>query len=305
MKRILFVTLLSLCCGSVSAQPQIRAKKILGGKITEFYLEKKDRPGTLTVFLTFTELHNCTSLRGTTKYEVKHDGRLVSLRAADESYGVGYCYEWRYFYGAIDPVVDTAFVYRMPCSTTKPVWVVRTVPALDKYRQICRTGNCRELGFHFELEKGDTVYAMRRGVVTVIKKGSHSDPGVSFTTESTNITVEQPDGSFAYYVCLDGDNLFVGEGDELLPSQPLGLAGSYDGEHYKVSVQIYRYVSDPGPDPETGRKRLAVSEQFLPCFATTGGALVPGAGGSYTPVATEEMVTREMTGKELERYNRN
>ncbi|WP_295958191.1 M23 family metallopeptidase [uncultured Alistipes sp.] len=299
MKPVLLAAWLLLCCGGVSAQPQILAKETPDGKRTDFFLEKKDRPGTLTVFLTFTELHNCTSRPGTTRHEVRHDmSRLTSLRAADESYGVGYRYTWRYFYGPINPDADTAFVYRMPCSECKPVRVVRTVYVLDKYRKA--PDEQQQLGYHFALEKGDTVYAMRRGTVTRVDVREKSGADVSFTTKSTDMTVEHPDGSFAWYICLDCDGLFVREGDEVLPSEPLGLAGSYDGEHYKVSVQTYWYVSNP--DSEKRREQPAVMRRFFPRFATTDGVLVPEHGGIYTPVATREMVTREMTKKELKKF---
>lgn len=298
MKYVLFASLL-LLCGGAAAQPQILAKETPGGKSTEFYLWKKDRPGTLTVFLTFTELHNCNARPGTTRHEVRYDmTRLVALRADDESCGVGYRYTWRYFYGPIDHRADTAFVYRMPCSACKPVRVIPTVYVLDKYQKAREEQ--QQLGFHFALEKGDTVYAMRRGVVTRVDIREKPDPGVSFTTRSTDITVEQPDGTIAWYICLDGDGLFVREGDEVLPSEPLGLAGSYDGEHYKVSVQTYWYVTNP--DPEKRGEQPAVTKRFFPRFATTDGVLVPESGGIYTPLATEEMVTREMTKKELKKF---
>lgn len=299
MVKIFFTALLLVCCGVVAAQPQIRAVDAPGGRSTEFFLEHKDRPGTLTVFLTFADLHNCRNSPGTAKYEVRHDKtRLTVLRASDESYGVGYKYTWRYFYGPIDRDADTAFVYRMPCTTCKPVRVVRTVYVLDKYHKA--EEDQQRLGFHFALEKGDTVYAMRRGIVTKVDVREKPRTDVSFTTESTDITVEQPDGSFAWYICLDSDNLFVSEGDEVLPSQPLGLAGSYDGEHYKVSVQTYWYVTNP--DPEKRREQMSETRRFFPRFATTDGVLVPEHGNVYTPVVNDGMVTCEMTKKELKKY---
>lgn len=154
------------------------------------------------------------------------------------------------------------------------------------------------LGLHFEMEKGDTVYAMRRGTVVRIEVAERDSdaPKVSFTSKSTSLRIEQPDGSLAWYVCLDPGNLLVGEGDEVLPGTPLALAGSYDGENYKVSVQTYWYATNP--DPVEYKKKPVVQRRFFPRFATAEG-VVCIEKGIYQPVETEELVTREMTKKEL------
>lgn len=297
MKRIFLLVLLACVWGGVRAQqPRIRTERS-DGKSVEFYLDDKTRPGTLTVFLTLKELSNCNTPIGTTKYEVLYAGtRLLTLRPADDSRGVGYGYSYRCFYGPVDGKVDTAFVYRMPTTVRWPTRVSRGVSVYDRFRK----EKLGALGLHFEMEKGDTVYAMRRGTVVEVKIAQRRNdaPVVSFTSESTSVLVEQPDGSLAWYVCLDGDNLLVGEGDEVLPGTPLALAGSYDGEHYKVSVQTYWWQTNP--DPDTREKTRVVRRRFFPCFATTDGTVCIEKG-IYQSVETEELVTREMTKKELKK----
>ena len=137
MIRILFSAWIILTCAAVSAQPRIRTEKGPGEKTTDFILENKQSGGTLTVLVNFKELYNCSNLSaGVHKYTVHYDNqRFLSLRAADEGYGVGYNYSWRWYLGPLDPDVDTAFVYRMPCSTLRPQRVIRTVYVLDKYRK--------------------------------------------------------------------------------------------------------------------------------------------------------------------------
>ena len=301
MIRILFSAWIILTCAAVSAQPRIRTEKGPGEKTTDFILENKHRGGTLTVLVNFKELYNCSNLSaGVHKYTVHYDNqRFLSLRAADEGYGVGYNYSWRWYLGPLDPDVDTAFVYRMPCSTLRPQRVIRTVYVLDKYRKA--EAERESLGFMFPLSKGDTVYAMRRGVVVEIRKPEKrfDAPRVSFTTNSPNLLVEQPDGTLAWYICVDGDNVLVDVGDEVLPGTPLALAGSYDGEYYKTAVQIYWYETDPDRDWNDG---YAVSKRLFPRFQTTDGVLIPKHGGVYTPVFTPEMQTRELTARELKKW---
>jgi hypothetical protein len=105
------------------------------------------------------------------------------------------------------------------------------------------------------------------------------------------------------YNCLDRDNLFVSEGDEILPSTPLGLVGTYDGELYGVSVQNFWYITKSGTKNSEGREYA--TEYFFPRFATTEGIVVPEHDKIYTPVVTDEMMTCEMTRKERKEYLKN
>lgn len=300
MKRIYLCLFFVLAVAASTAKPRIRVEKTPGGKSVDFILEDKDRPGTMTVLIDLKELYNCRNVSvGLHKFKVYSDAyRFLSLKADDESYGVGYNYSWRYYYGVLDPEVDTAFVYRMPCSTLRPQRVIRTVNVLDKYRKA--ESEQERLGFMFPMVKGDTVYAMRRGVVTQIERQQRKgQPDASFTTEDTSLQVEHPDGTTAWYITLDPDHILVEEGDEVFPSTPLALAGSVDGEHYKLLVQVHWLETNPAGSWEQDH---AVRRRLFPRFMTTAGPLVPESGQVYTPVLTEEMQTAELTKKELKRW---
>ena len=300
MKRILFAALFAGLCGGVLAQPRIRTER-LDNKNVEFFLDGKTTPGTLTVYLTLKDLTNCNASAGTTKYEARFSGmRLLTLRPSDASRGIGYGYSVRFFNGPVDKRVDTAFVYRMPTTVAKPVRVSRGVSVYDRFRK-----NDEEkegaLGLHFEMEKGDTVYAMRRGTVADINISEKRDPNaptVSFSSKSSNLFVEQPDGSIAWYVCLDRDNILVAEGDEVLPGTPLALVGTYDGERYKFSVQTFWWETNS--DPETQEKKPFVRKRFFPHFVTAEGAVCIEKV-TYQSVETEALVTRELSTKELKK----
>lgn len=305
MQRMLLSLCLLALCGRLAAQPAVRTETDgPGGIRTTFILEKKDRPGTLTLFFTLYDVYNISGVtNGTTVYEIAHNGvRFLTLRSSDEAYGPGYRYSYRYYYGRINPPVDTTFVYRMPCATGKPVRVLRTVHVVDKYTK--PQEDQQELGLMFLLEKGDTVYAMRRGVVTEVEKPEKPispDSSIVYTSESLNLRIEQPDGSIARYICFDPDGLFVEQGDDVLPGTPLGRVGTYDGEHYHFSVQVYRYVSGARPSAEMDLYRIE-NQYFKTRFATSEGVVIPMSGRLYTPVADDAIVTREMSKKELRRW---
>ena len=83
----------------------------------------------------------------------------------------------------------------MPTTVRWPVRVSRGVSVYDRFRKEKKGA----LGLHFEMEKGDTVYAMRggTGVEVGIPEREPDAPAVSFTSESPDLLVEQPDGTLA------------------------------------------------------------------------------------------------------------
>lgn len=303
MKRILLAALLAGLCGGAVAQPRIRAER-RDNKNVEFFLDGKTAPGTLTVFLTLKNLSNCNTSPGTTKYEARFSGtQLLTLRPGDSSRGIVYGYSVRFFNAPVDRQVDTTFVYRMPTTVAKPVRVSRGVSSLDRFRKDEEKQGA--LGLHFQMEKGDTVYAMRRGTVTQVHISEERDPNapaVRFTSKSTGLLVEHMDGSLAGYICLDRDNVLVAEGDEVLPGTPLALVGTYDGERYKFSVQTYWWETNP--DTAEPEKKAFVRKRLFPRFATEEG-VVCIEKGMYRAVENEEMVTREMSKKELKKRHGN
>ena len=174
--------------GAVAQSPTIHTQRNENNSV-DFILENKTRPGTLTVFLTLRDLQNCNTASGTFRYETRYTGtRLLSLRPADDTRGVRYGYSYRFFLGPVDKEPDTAFVYRMPTTVRWPVRVSRGVSVYDRFRKEKKGA----LGLHFEMEKGDTVYAMRRGTVVEvgIPEREPDAPAVSFTSESPDLLVE-------------------------------------------------------------------------------------------------------------------
>lgn len=299
MNRLILLAAVLLMAGVAAAQPNMRVERP-DGKSAVFILGNNQCPGTTTVYLTIKETENCDISNETRRYYVTAPtARLLTLKPKDPTRGVGYSYSWRHVPGRVDPKFDSSFVYRMPCRTDRPVPVGRTTYVLDNYTK--ERKDRKQLGTTFLLEKGDTVYAMRRGIVTGIERpklSAERPTKTHFSTKSVNITVEQPDGTMAWYVNFDPDHLLVEEGDRVLPGTPLGLVGSYDGEHYRISVQLLWLATDPDNDP----KKSTAVRRYFPCFATTEGVVKPETKMICTAVETPEIVEREMTKKEIKKY---
>ena len=300
MKRLLPAAALLFAVLSAPAQPRVVQERSSDGKSVSFILTGKTEPGTATVLLRFTELRNCVGAGpGVHRYAVRNDNaRFLTLRSQDMTQPVGFGYSSRVVPVPVDPRhVDTNFVYRMPCAAGRPVKVVRTVDVLDRYTKKPDDPKT-ELGFAFQLKQGDTLYAMRRGVVRKIRIPEPGLEEVRFTTRTPSLEIEHPDGTIARYITFDAANLLVGDGDEVLPSTPLALSGTLDGEHYRLSVQIYWAETNPEGTWERDYIRF---RRYFPRFRTTDGDLVPESRGTYTPLVDEELVACELTKKELKR----
>lgn len=291
MKRLLLAALLAPLYGAAVAQTV--ETETLDNNTVNFVLEGKDRPGTLTLFLTLTDLVNCNASPGTTKYEVTHSHKqLLTLRPVDVEQGIGYRFAYSSVWGRINPPVDTTFVYRMPVAVRKPILV-------DRGYNVMQYGRARsereQLCTYFETQKGDTIYAMRRGVVTEVEiiERDPDAPVVEFTTETSSVQVEHPDGSMGLYMPLDSKQIFIKLGDQVLPGTPLALAGSYDGERYAVGAMNFWWQEYREKD---GRTAL-ISRSFFPKFATDNGPMHL-VHGIFTPSCDDALVMHEMSKKE-------
>lgn len=306
MKRTLLSLLLAACSLPAIAQSlHIEAEKSAGGTRVTFVADRKEYPGTTTVYFTLKDLSNCKNgMTGTEKMEIAHEGQRVKmLNAANESHGVGYSYGYYCYNCRIDTKIDENAVYRMPCTTRRPIRVHSTVYVYDKH--VHPDEEHKQLGYRFQLEKGDTVYCARRGRVVKIERPEPSQferGTVSFSTETVNITIEHPDGSEAWYICVDPESLMVETGDDVMPGDPLALAGTYDYENYNVSLQIYRYVTDPSKPGHTAQHPGISHRHLFPRFATTEGDVTLEHGKSYTAVMNDRLYTHDMSKKEQKRF---
>ncbi|MDE6877356.1 MAG: M23 family metallopeptidase [Alistipes sp.] len=315
MKRIVFFAL-SLLPVLAAAQPKVRIDRspTLG---VSYMLENKTRPGMVTVLVKLRDLRNTyapsenrylsTQSGDIYRFEVANNmTRFLSLRPIDKSKPVGYgAGVYDVYEGCISSEVDTAFVYRMPCTTMHPVRVRR----LTGSEKMPRTGNVR---YAFRCEAGDTVYAARRGIVIRLTKPRERDIDLSTlksTSERTRLTVEHSDGSM---VCYSGFaewlEPFVSEGDEVLPGQPLGLVGGLteesDGRYYVLQFLCYRWMfTDENASIERFPK--VAGESIVPRFATTEGAIIIPDKGEYRAVMNDELLTREMTKREVKKLKGN
>ncbi len=301
MKRIALLALLVFTAVSAAAQSSSSSQAKVSvrrqsNNTVEFFVEDKTYPGTSTVWLYLKNLSNCTENERPFRREVQSDKeRILTLRPADASRPVGFSYAYRFFNGRLLSSVDSTYIYCMPVAAGKEVRVVRYDPKPDEIDKRIR----ESIIFTFQGEKGDTVFAMRRGKVVRVGDDDtykRTGQGIKISENAAGIQIEHPDGTMARYSCLDHSGMMVAPGDEVFPGTPLAFMGSYDDKKYGVRVEIGWYGIKINDD---GSERPAPVKHFAPVFATAEGNMVLETRNTYTAVVSEELVTKEMSKKEI------
>lgn len=264
--------------------------------------EKKDSR-MYTVVFTFQDVKN-TLEPGNKTVILKHDGEIFRLMPLDEKQYAWAKFSYRYFQGWISPdKINEKVVYRLPYSTSKTIKVGGLYNINDRYFGGSDTENWKS--FHNMMEKGDTIYAMRRGVVVeaVDKYGYSQNSDISFSTQSNQILIEHSDGTMARYDVLDHGSFMVNVGDLVNPGDPLALAGSYDSKKYELKYYIFYWKWADSKVPSHQNAKL-ISSYIDPVFATTEGDVRLAEGKSYTPIMNDRILTAEMSKRESKKLKK-
>lgn len=155
--------------------------------------------------------------------------------------------------------------------------------------------------FRFGLSSGDTVYAARKGIVVDVVDTYDPDE-VSYLSSNNLIVVEHADKTMACYYALAEGSPMVRTGQTVYPDTPLALAGNIDGEREGLVFCVCHLAArwfEPG-SPFVA-ERAFIRKCVDPLFATDKGAVRLTAGKFYVPRVTEELITAEMSKKELKK----
>jgi Peptidase family M23 len=148
--------------------------------------------------------------------------------------------------GCLSPVVNAGFVYLLPIA-----------PGLETQAYIIPNAKGaasvpggQDSGFAVRLraKMGDTIYAARRGIVTVVDvSNTENDAGATTTSNWNYVEIAQADCSFAQYGVLKKDGAFVKPGQTVEAGTPIGLVGGdrYGrGSDVRFSVSYYPGVNN-------------------------------------------------------------
>lgn len=265
----------------------------------------KHTVGSYTILLQFTELQNTrqpatfrTVMRGNAQ-------KLLTVQPIQPEQPVRCAYRYHYIRGYHAPKLDSTFVYRLPYSTSR-----RPVQACTLYNLDERYFDGKPARgwnpWQFLLDEGDTVFAMRKGIVVEVHDGEapiQAGLQATFRSKANFILVEHPDGTLCRYSVLDNGSITVEEGDLVFPGTPIGRAGTYyEGGERQVRIAVY--FPDEIPDARKGNVTGEAPSLFEwvyynPWFATSEGTVQLTSRSFFGAVSSPELVRKEMTKKEL------
>lgn len=271
---------------------------------TSLEINATKRPlGSYTVLLVFSELQNTRQGRTFRTVMRNNSQKLLTIAPVNAEQPVDCAYRYSYVRGYHSPKLDSAFVYRLPYSTAREGAEAYELSNLnERYFE----GKPRRgwKAWQFLLAEGDTVFAMRKGVVVEVNDGeAEAQKGMeaTFRSKKNDVLVEQPDGTLCQYSVLENGSICVKVGETVYPGTPLGRAGAYyEGGERQVRTLVY-FPEENKRYRENDRENSSMFEYvyYNPHFATPEGILQLNNRGRYRAVSSPELVQREMTKKEM------
>ena len=268
---------------------------------------EKRTTGSYTVLLQFTDRQNTrqqpifkTVMRNPTQ-------KLLTVEPIQADRPVRCTYRYYYIRGYRHPKLDSTFVYRLPYSPAR-----KAVQAHSLYDLNERHFDGKPIrgwsAWQFLLEEGDTVFAMRKGIVVEVHDGEtplQAGLQSTFRSKNNSVLVEHPDGTLCNYSVLANGTIAVREGDVVFPGTPIAQAGAYyeEGER-QVRICIYFPDDNPAFRPNASVRDVSAFEWvfYNPWFATGDGTMQLTGGRFYRATTSPELVQKEMTKKEIKLY---
>ncbi|WP_141248477.1 hypothetical protein [Flavobacterium sp. ACN6] len=260
-------------------------KSVSGNYFVEFELESASNVEDISAF------------RKTYNLNLKdNSGTLFKLVPIDKEKPIYCSYTYSYKKGSIKPILDNSVVYFLPFKEKKEVTIYESF----KY-------NVKpEIWKNYTVysKNKDTICAMRKGIVSEIRKFTVSDKGN--TVFRTEIIIDHADGTNASYTGVDDNLLVVRLNDQVYPGSVLGVVDDIvDSDNYHVFKFNVYYFSSEEVESIDGKKLKIVEKSVLPIFYTADGYQNISGDKKYIVKYNDEVFSKEMTSKEKEKYTLN
>lgn len=197
--------------------------------------------------------------------------KLLAISPVDASKDIKFNFKTSSRKGCQHPVINAGFTYLLPIRPGQETQAYRVVNtrnvagsagAAGPASRASGTGGAgspgtasgsgADSGYAVRLRAniGDTIYAARRGVVTVVAvSNTENDAGANTTDSWNHVEIAQADCSFAEYGVLKKDGAFVRPGQIVEAGTPIGLVG---GDRYgrgsDVRFSVSYYPGTPGTE---------------------------------------------------------
>lgn len=285
---------------------KLRSEREKQGEKSTFNIEAiLNKPGSYTVLIRFLKQENMHEPKTLLKV-VKSPGYILKITPNDPKKSIDCRYNYSFTSGYEPRNVDSAFVYRLPYSTNRsePVQINYLYNVSQRYLNRDRSIHWNSL--QFKLEKGDTIFAMRKGEVVRIQDSfdpMEREERVSYTSKANSITIEHTDGTICRYDIFEKGSFMVSEGDIVYPGTPLGLCGQQNETQgdYQLKLGVHYPIVNPEYDPNDPKSPTFLYVYYNPVFATDQGNVKLVRQEKYRAVSSKELEQKEMTKKEIKR----
>jgi len=258
---------------------------------------QSDSPKIVTLNLTV--LENLSTYEGnpiTQTVMPNSSSTMCKLRVVDKSKGTNFNYRYQYITGTCDVKFDPIAIYLLPVKDGKSTRI-GSVTSIEKY--IKRSNDEMVMGYSFEAEQNDTIYAIRRGVVYGIEDEKDDYANEFYKSEENKLSVYHKDGSVAQYVRIKKGSALIKNGEKVEAGQPLALVTSKVEEKARFLITFSYF--DAKKSKQT--KRPYEFTYYLPKFLTVENKLTDlSINETYTSTHPIDVITLEMSKREKKKY---
>lgn len=314
MRHIIFISiLLGNAWAFIHAQqPEVRVRYERNEDRKFQFYASSTTYAPVTLFLTFTKLEGTREFSiGMPKTYLLQYGEndLFTLRPDQENASISFAYKTSWRIGNMTEVPDTDFVYLSPIAPGKKV-VANPMVSLKKYlnnkmKKGEKEDTNRPTGLTIKTQEGDTIYAIRSGIVGRIQDNSASQGnGRAFDRNENFVEIYHKDGSEAKYKLFKDHGIFVSEGDIVVAGQPIGIIGGENYEHGShLRLILSGWFRPQKGDPERDIYNNKIYRIFIPVFCLPDNETYrPTALTRFVSVHPEAVIMQEMSKREKKKY---
>lgn len=251
------------------------------------------------VSLNLTVLDNYSTFNGnptTITVMPNSTSSICKLTIINKARKTDFNYRYQYVSGTSEVRFDPQTVYLLPVKEGKST-KIGSVTSIGSYLKKDLEDNA--MGYVFEAEPNDTIYAIRKGVVYDIEDGNDDYTVQFYKREQNRLSIYHKDGTISQYFRVKKGSALVKNGDAVEAGQPLALAAGKMGEKAHVLISFFYF------DEKKAKKQNKPFEftHYLPKFITAENQQTELAlNQTYTSTHPVDVVTLEMTKREKKKY---
>ena len=244
-----------------------------------------------SVKIKFSQLGDYINTNGEYISEVRPGrSRILELKPKVNPTNLSYSFNYYYSKGKYSAKPDSNFIYLLPIAANKQVEIY----PINYIGNMVGKENKTFFMQGFRFSQNDTLCAVRSGTVSEINTSGVVSSGY-YNANRNFIEIEQRDGSVATYVILDELIPIIKVGEKIMAGQAIGFLQAVDNKP-KVNLRI-DYLEGSMLEKEQAVPYINIKPKFL----TENGIQVLGIKQNYKSIHSEEIITKEMSKKELKK----